>query len=148
MDGQVTEGYSSVDESMISGESLPVEKKIGDFVVGATFNKTGSFKFKATKVGKDTVLAQIIKVVEEAQSSKAPIQKFADAVSGYFVPTVVALALVTFCSLVFYYRRAVCVGSARLYRCFGYRLPLRAWVGYAHGHHGGHRPRGGEWYFN
>ena len=96
MDGQVTEGYSSVDESMISGESLPVEKKIGDFVVGATFNKTGSFKFKATKVGKDTVLAQIIKVVEEAQSSKAPIQKFADAVSGYFVPTVVALALVTF----------------------------------------------------
>ncbi len=96
VDGQVTEGYSSVDESMISGESLPVEKKIGDFVVGATFNKTGSFKFKATKVGKDTVLAQIIKVVEEAQSSKAPIQKFADAVSGYFVPTVVALALVTF----------------------------------------------------
>ena len=74
VDGQVTEGYSSVDESMISGESLPVEKKIGDFVVGATFNKTGSFKFKATKVGKDTVLAQIIKVVEEAQSSKAPIQ--------------------------------------------------------------------------
>lgn len=96
VDGQVTEGYSSVDESMISGESLPVDKKAGDFVVGATINKTGSFKFIATKVGKDTVLAQIIKVVEEAQSSKAPIQKFADAVSGYFVPTVVALSLVTF----------------------------------------------------
>lgn len=96
VDGKVVEGRSSVDESMISGESIPVEKNAGDFVVGATFNKTGSFKFQATKVGKDTVLAQIIKVVEEAQSSKAPIQKFADAISGYFVPTVVALSLITF----------------------------------------------------
>ncbi|MDP3244736.1 MAG: heavy metal translocating P-type ATPase [bacterium] len=96
VDGEVIEGYSSVDESMISGESLPVEKKTGDFVVGATMNKTGSFKFRATKIGADTVLAQIIKVVEEAQSIKAPIQKFADAVAGYFVPTVVALALITF----------------------------------------------------
>lgn len=96
VDGQVLEGYSSVDESMISGESLPLEKKVGDFVIGATINKTGSFKFKATKVGKDTVLAQIIRVVEEAQSSKAPIQKFADLVSAYFVPAVVALALITF----------------------------------------------------
>lgn len=96
VDGQVIEGYSSVDESMISGESLPKEKKVGDFVVGATINKTGSFQFKATKVGADTVLSQIIRVVEEAQSSKAPIQKFADAVSGYFVPSVVALAFITF----------------------------------------------------
>ena len=101
VDGQVIEGYSSVDESMISGESLPVEKKVGDFVVGATLNKTGSFKFRATKVGKDTVLSQIIKVVEEAQSSKAPIQKFADAVSGYFVPAVVALSLIAFISWYF-----------------------------------------------
>ncbi len=96
VDGAIVEGYSSVDESMISGESLPLEKKVGDFVIGATINKTGSFKFKATKIGKDTVLSQIIKVVEEAQSSKAPIQKFADMVSGYFVPTVVVLALITF----------------------------------------------------
>jgi len=96
VDGKVVEGRSSVDESMISGESLPVEKNVGDFVVGATLNKTGSFRFQATKVGKDTVLAQIIKVVEEAQSSKAPIQKFADTVSGFFVPTVVALSLITF----------------------------------------------------
>src|SRR3989338_7099008 len=96
VDGQVVEGYSSVDESMISGESIPVEKKVGDFVVGATINKTGSFKFKTTKVGKDTVLAQIVKFVEDAQASKAPIQKFADAISSYFVPTVVAIALITF----------------------------------------------------
>lgn len=101
VDGQVVEGYSSVDESMISGESLPVEKKAGDFVVGATINKTGSFKFRATKVGADTVLSQIIRVVEEAQSSKAPIQKFADAVSGYFVPSVVALAIIAFVSWYF-----------------------------------------------
>ncbi|KKR48978.1 MAG: Heavy metal translocating P-type ATPase [Candidatus Magasanikbacteria bacterium GW2011_GWC2_40_17] len=101
VDGQILEGYSSVDESMISGESLPLEKKAEDFVIGATINKTGSFKFRATKIGKDTVLAQIIKVVEEAQSSKAPIQKFADLVSGYFVPAVVALALITFVSWFF-----------------------------------------------
>src|SRR3989344_3715881 len=96
VDGKLVEGYSSVDESMISGESIPVEKKPGDFVVGATINKTGSFKFKTTKIGKDTVLAQIIKVVEDAQASKAPIQKFADAISAYFVPTVVAIAFITF----------------------------------------------------
>ncbi len=96
VDGKITEGYSSLDESMISGESIPVEKKVGDIVIGATMNKTGSFKFITTKVGKDTLLAQIIKVVEEAQGSKAPIQKFADMISGYFVPTVIAIALITF----------------------------------------------------
>ncbi|MFA6215425.1 MAG: heavy metal translocating P-type ATPase [Patescibacteria group bacterium] len=96
VDGQVIEGYSSVDESMISGESIPVEKQAGDKVIGATINKTGSFKFKATKVGKDTVLAQIIQFVEAAQSAKAPIQKFADTVSSYFVPAVVIIALITF----------------------------------------------------
>ncbi len=106
VDGQITEGYSSIDESMISGESIPLEKKAGDFVVGATINKTGSFKFKATKIGKDTVLAQIIKVVEEAQANKAPIQKFADTVSGYFVPTVVALALITFIIWYFFFNAA------------------------------------------
>jgi len=96
VDGEVVEGHSVVDESMISGESIPVEKNNGDSVVGATINKTGSFKFRASKVGNNTILAQIIKVVEEAQSSRAPIQKFADMVSGYFVPTVIALALITF----------------------------------------------------
>jgi len=96
VDGEVAEGYSSVDESMISGESIPVEKKIGDKVVGATINKTGSFKFKTTKIGKDTMLAQIIKIVEEAQGSKAPIQKFADKVSSIFVPMVMLISVLTF----------------------------------------------------
>ncbi len=95
-DGEVKEGYSSVDESMLTGESIPVEKKAGDKVVGATINKTGSFKFQATKVGKDTALAQIIRMVEEAQGSKAPIQKLADQISGVFVPVVIVIALVTF----------------------------------------------------
>lgn len=96
VDGQVTEGYSSVDESMVSGESLPVEKKVGDAVIGATMNKTGSFIFKAERIGQQTVLAQIVKVVSEAQSVKAPIQKFADKVSAYFVPTVIGIAIITF----------------------------------------------------
>jgi len=101
VDGKIIEGYSSVDESMVTGESLPVEKQVGDLVVGATINKTGSFKFKALKVGKDTLLAQIIKFVESAQGSKAPIQKFADKVSSYFVPSVVAVAIITFMSWYF-----------------------------------------------
>src|SRR5690606_17897202 len=96
VDGVIEEGRSTVDESMITGESLPVEKTVGDEVVGATINKFGTFRFRATKVGRDTVLAQIIKVVEEAQSSKAPIQRMADVVSAYFVPAVVAVAAVTF----------------------------------------------------
>ena len=96
VDGVIVEGDSTLDESMLTGESLPVDKKIGDSVAGATINKFGSFKFQATKVGKDTALAQIIRIVEAAQGSKAPIQRFADVVSGYFVPTVVALAVLTF----------------------------------------------------
>lgn len=96
VDGIVIEGYSSIDESMITGESIPVEKKINDNVIGATLNKTGSFKFKATKIGKDTMLAQIIKLVEEAQGSKAPIQRLADKVSSIFVPAVIIIAILTF----------------------------------------------------
>ena len=93
VDGVVIQGHSSVDESMISGESIPVEKKVGDTVIGATINKAGMLKFRATKVGKDTALAQIIKIVEEAQSSKAPIQRLADLVSAYFVPVVLFIAM-------------------------------------------------------
>jgi Cu+-exporting ATPase len=96
VDGAVSDGASAVDESMITGESLPVEKQVGDEVIGGTLNKTGSFKFKATKVGKDTALANIIRMVKDAQGSKAPIQRVVDAVSGYFVPTVMILAILSF----------------------------------------------------
>lgn len=96
VDGKVVEGYSAVDESMLTGESVPVDKQTGDSVSGATVNKFGVLKVKATRVGRDTVLAQIIRVVEEAQGSKAPIQRLADVVAGYFVPVVVAIAAATF----------------------------------------------------
>jgi Cu+-exporting ATPase len=92
VDGTVVKGLSAIDESMITGESLPVDKQVGDKVVGASINKTGSIEFEATKVGGDTVLAQIIKLVEDAQGSKAPIAKLADIISGYFVPIVLVIA--------------------------------------------------------
>ena len=96
VDGVLVDGNSTVDESMITGESIPVEKHLGDEVIGAAINKTGSFKFKATKVGKDTALAQIIQMVGQAQSTKAPIQKIVDKVSGYFVPAVIITAILSF----------------------------------------------------
>ncbi len=96
VDGIIQEGYSTVDESMITGEPIPSEKKAGDKVIGATINRTGSFKFRATSVGKDTVLSQIIKLVEEAQTSKAPIQRIADIIASYFVPVVIGIAVLTF----------------------------------------------------
>ena len=96
VDGILVEGRSTIDESMLTGESLPVEKQPGDEVIGATINKTGSFTFRATKVGKDTALSQIIKLVSDAQGSKAPIQRMADQISMYFVPAVIVLALGTF----------------------------------------------------
>ena len=95
VDGKVVKGFTAIDESMITGESLPVDKSIGDKVVGASINKTGSIEFEATKVGGDTVLAQIIKLVEDAQGSKAPIAKLADVISGYFVPIVLGIAVIS-----------------------------------------------------
>ncbi len=96
VDGVITEGESSVDESMVTGESIPIDKTVNSQVIGATINKSGSFVMKATKVGSDTMLAQIIKLVEEAQGSKAPIQRMADTVSSYFVPAVLAVSILTF----------------------------------------------------
>ncbi len=96
VDGTITEGHSTIDESMLTGESLPVTKGPGDPVIGATLNKTGLFRFEATKVGKETALAQIIRLVEDAQASKAPIQKLADRISAVFVPVVIGIALLTF----------------------------------------------------
>jgi Cu+-exporting ATPase len=102
VDGIVKGGHSSVDESMVTGESIPVEKHAGDEVIGATINKTGTFKFEASKVGKDTMLAQIIKMVEEAQGSKPPIARLADIIAGYFVPAVIGIAIITFIVWYFY----------------------------------------------
>jgi Cu+-exporting ATPase len=96
VDGVITEGYSSIDESMVTGESLPVEKKTGDRVIGATFNKTGSFRFKAVNVGRDTMLSSIIQMVQSAQGSKPPIARLADIIASYFVPAVIGIAAVTF----------------------------------------------------
>ena len=96
VDGIIQQGYSSIDESMITGESIPVDKKAGDGVIGATINRMGSFLFEAEKVGKDTALARIIRLVEEAQGSKAPVQRLADVIASYFVPIVISIAIVTF----------------------------------------------------
>lgn len=96
VDGKIVSGSSTIDEAMVTGESLPVKKLPGDEVIGATINKTGSFKFRATRVGADTVLAQIVKLVRDAQGSKAPIQRLADKVTGWFVPAVIAIAIATF----------------------------------------------------
>ncbi len=96
VDGEIIEGYSAIDESMVTGESLPVEKKVGDQLIGGTINKNQTFKFKATKVGSQTFLAQVIKLVQEAQGSKAPIQRLADKIAGVFVPIVILIAVLTF----------------------------------------------------
>lgn len=107
VDGVVVEGTTAVDESMLTGESIPVEKNTGDPIIGASINKNGSIKYRATKVGKDTALAQIIKLVEDAQGSKAPIAKMADIISGYFVPIVILLAIVSALAWAFFGRETV-----------------------------------------
>ena len=96
VDGEVIDGHSTVDQSMVTGESIPATKQVGDTVIGATINQTGAFRFRATRVGEDTMLAQIIRLVEQAQSSKAPIQRLADVVASYFVPVVMSIAITTF----------------------------------------------------
>ncbi|MCJ7512351.1 MAG: copper-translocating P-type ATPase [Anaerolineales bacterium] len=101
VDGVVVDGRSSVDESMLTGEAMPIEKSVGDKVIGATLNRSGAFRFEATRVGKDTALAQIVRLVEEAQASKAPVQRLADQVSAVFVPVVLLIALLTFLAWMF-----------------------------------------------
>ena len=107
VDGLVLSGHSTVNESMITGESIPIEKKKGDKVISATINKHGTLTFKATAVGANTTLAQIIKLIDEAQGQKAPIQRFADTISGYFVPTVIAIALITFISWTLFFGKPI-----------------------------------------
>ncbi len=152
VDGEVIEGKSLIDESMLTGESIPVEKVPGESVVGSTINKSGSFKFKATRVGKDTVLAQIIKMVEDAQGSKAPIQKIADRVSSVFVPTIIGIAFLTF-ALQYWYggniSTAVTAGVAVLViACpcsLGLATPTAIMVGTGIGAENGIFIKGGEY---
>ncbi|MEO7910132.1 MAG: heavy metal translocating P-type ATPase, partial [Roseiflexaceae bacterium] len=101
VDGVITSGQSTLDESMLTGESMPVQKRVGDAVIGATLNRTGSFQLRATRVGKDTALAQIVRLVQEAQGSKAPVQRLVDQISSVFVPIVIGIALVTFATWYF-----------------------------------------------
>ncbi len=143
VDGEVVEGYTAVDESMLTGESIPVEKKAGDPVTGASLNKNGSIVFRATRVGADTALAQIVKLVEQAQGSKAPIAQLADVVSGYFVPIVMGIALLAGLAWLVT-RRERGVRPDHLHRRAGHRLPLRPGAGHPDGHHGRHRPGRGE----
>ncbi len=153
VDGAVVEGSSAVDESMLTGESLPVEKKVGSEVIGATLNKTGSFRFEATKVGKDTALAQIVRMVEEAQGSKAPIQRLVDVVSGYFVPAVMIIAVLTFVAwfdfgpeprLIFALVTAVTVLIIACPCALGLATPISLMVGVGKGAEQGILIRGGE----
>jgi Cu+-exporting ATPase len=151
VDGRIIEGYSSVDESMLTGESIPVEKRIDDEVIGATINKTGAFKFEATKVGKDTALAQIIKMVEDAQGSKAPIQKMVDQISGVFVPVVIVIAALTFAVWYFVFKNftaglinAVSVLVIACPCALGLATPTSVMVGTGKGAENGILIKGGE----
>ena len=151
VDGTIVEGSSSIDESMLTGESIPVEKKPGDLCIGATVNEYGTFTFEASRIGKDTVLAQIVKMVEDAQGSKAPIQKIADKVSGIFVPTVIGIALITF--LIWFFatgdinRAIVSAVSVLVIACpcsLGLATPTAIMVGTGKGAENGILIKGGE----
>ncbi|MBC8164144.1 MAG: copper-translocating P-type ATPase [Roseiflexaceae bacterium] len=151
VDGIVTEGRSALDESMLTGESLPVEKTAGDQVIGATLNKTGSFVFRATKVGRDTALAQIVRLVEDAQGSKAPMQRMADTISGYFVPVVLGLAVLNFAiwllfgpSLIFALTTTIAVLIIACPCALGLATPTAIMVGTGKAAENGVLIRGGE----
>jgi len=140
VDGVVVEGRTAIDESMLTGESLPVEKNPGDEVIGATLNKMGLIKFEATKVGRETALAQIIQLVEEAQGTKAPIQRLADKVSSIFVPAVIIIAVITF--LGWYFLAPPPQGGSDQYGgCAGDRVSLRDGIGDTYSGNGGDRKR-------
>ena len=146
VDGQITQGHSSVDESMITGESMPVDKTIGDQVIGGTINTTGLIKFKTTQIGKDTTLAQIIKMVEDAQATKAPIQNIADKISSIFVPVVILLAILTFITWFFFIPSAGDAETSQFTRSLintvavlGYCLSLRNGIGYTYSSDGRNR---------
>ncbi len=142
VDGTVVEGSSSVDESMLTGEPIPVGKKTDDAVIGGTVNTTGSFVMTATKVGSDTVLARIVALVADAQRSRAPVQQLADRVSAWFVPAVVLVAIVTFVVwAAFGPTPSPGIRSRERRRGPHHRLPLRARARNADGSDGRHRPR-------
>ena len=153
VDGVVLEGRSAIDESMITGESIPVEKGPGDEVIGATINRTGSFRFQATRIGQDSVLAQIVRLVQEAQLSKAPVQRLADLVASYFVPAVIGVAAVTFViwlavgptpALTFALLNAVAVLIIACPCALGLATPTAIMVGTGKGAENGVLIRGGE----
>ena len=140
VDGVVEDGSSPVDESMLTGEPIPVAKRAGDVVIGATMNTTGSFTFRATKVGAETALAQIVRLVEQAQGSKPPIARLADVIAAWFVPAVIVIATITLVVwLVFGPSPVAQLRPAQLRRRARHRVPLRAGSGDPHGHHGRHR---------
>lgn len=154
VDGVIVDGFSSIDESMLTGESVPVDKNVGDEVIGSTINKHGSFRFRATKVGADTALAQIIRIVEEAQGSKAPIQRLADVISGRFVPTVIAVAVATFVGWYFFgdpgniTRALINMTSVLVIACpcaLGLATPTSIMVGTGKGAENGILIKGGEY---
>ena len=147
VDGEITEGNSFLDESMVAGESIPVTKGAGDTVIGATINQTGSFRFRATKVGKDTMLAQIIQLVEQAQGSKAPIQRLADLIASYFIPAVMFLTVATFVVwFLFGPDPALTFALVSGVSVLIIALPLRPGSGHAPLDHGEHRQGRPEWH--
>ena len=147
VDGKIVEGRSAVDESMLTGESMAVGKSAGDKVIGGTLNQSGAFVMRADKIGRDTVLAQIVQMVAQAQRSRAPIQRLADQVSGWFVPLVLGVAALAFAAWAIWGpepRMAYGPGRGRVGP--DHRLPMRAWPGDAdvdHGRHRSRRPGGG-----